>query len=186
MDPFIGEIKMVGFDFAPKGYAFCDGSMMSVAQNSALASLLKVTFGGDGVTSFALPDFRGRSPVGMGHSAPLSPVTLGERAGMESTTLSQANMPMHTHPVQTMNLHGIPEASTRGAGSNSPDGNILGGGEANIFNSALSADTTMTPIPITGQLTIGTVGGSLPLNLRNPYLGTNFVIAIYGIYPSHN
>jgi microcystin-dependent protein len=85
-----------------------------------------------------------------------------------------------------MNLHGIPEASTRGAGSNSPDGNILGGGEANIFNSALSADTTMAPIPITGQLTIGTVGGSLPLNLRNPYLGTNFVIAIYGIYPSHN
>lgn len=186
MEPFIGEIKMVSFKFAPSGYAFCDGSLLSVQQNSALFSLIKDTYGGDGATTFALPDLRGRSPVGMGNGPALSSVELGERAGTESTTLSQANMPAHTHPVQTIDLHASPLATMLGTGSSSPAGNILGSGEANIFNSAEAANTTMAPSPVTGQITIGATGASTPVNLRNPYLSTNFVIAILGVYPSQS
>ena len=184
MEPFIGEIKLVSFNFAPSGYAFCDGALLSVQQNSALFELIKNTYGGDGVTTFALPDLRGRSPVGMGNGPTLSRVTLGERAGTESTTLSQANMPVHTHPVQTMDLRASPLASMVGTNSTFPAGNILGSSGAMIFESAAAADTTMAPSPVTGQITIGVAGGTAPVNLRNPYLGTNFVIAILGIYPS--
>ena len=96
-DPYLGEIRMVGFNYAPYGWAFCAGQTMSVPQNAALFALLGVIYGGNGQTTFQLPDLRGRSPVGMGQGPGLSNIVLGEAAGTESTTLTMSNMPTHTH-----------------------------------------------------------------------------------------
>src|SRR5690606_5156315 len=96
-EPFLGEIRMVGFNFAPRGWAFCQGQLLSIAQNSALFSLLGTMYGGNGTTTFALPDLRGRSPVGMGNGPGLTPITQGELAGTENVTLLSTQMPMHTH-----------------------------------------------------------------------------------------
>jgi microcystin-dependent protein len=185
-DAFMGEIIMVAYNFVPKGYALCDGSLVSIAQNSALFSLLGTTYGGDGVTTFALPDFRGRSPVGTGHGAGLSGSVLpGERAGFESITLSTANLPMHTHAASTSGLRAIPRASTA-VGTESVAGGVLANTDPSSCASAVAADTDMAPLQITGNVTIGPAGGSMPLGIRNPYLATQFVIAMYGTYPSHD
>ena len=97
-EPFLGEIRMVGFNFAPQGWAFCQGQIMSIAQNTALFSLLGTMYGGNGQTTFGLPDLQGRSPVGIGQGPGLSPIVQGEMAGTENVTLLASNMPMHTHP----------------------------------------------------------------------------------------
>lgn len=99
-DPFVGEIRMVGFNYAPDGWALCQGQLVPVSQNNALFSLLSTTFGGDGRTTFGLPDLQGRSPVGMGNGANLTPVTWGAKAGVENITLTQNQMPLHTHAAQ--------------------------------------------------------------------------------------
>ncbi len=96
-DPFISEIRMVGFSFAPQGWASCNGQTVSISQNNALFALLGVTFGGDGVTNFQLPDFQGRSPVGMGNGVGLTPISQGAKSGTENVTLLQTQMPVHTH-----------------------------------------------------------------------------------------
>lgn len=186
MDPFIGEIKMVGFNFTPKGYALCDGSLMPISQNSALFSLLGVTFGGDGVNTFALPDYRGRGPVGMGQGKGLSaPVVQGEVAGFESVSLTLGNMPSHTHAATTAGLTASPAASTALGAARGADGSIIGAA-IGIFAESTAANATMAPIPVTGTVTISPAGGNLPVGIRNPYLGTNFVIATEGVYPSRN
>jgi microcystin-dependent protein len=99
MDPFIGEIKMVAFNFAPRGYSFCNGATISIAQNSALFSLLGTTFGGDGVQTFGLPDYRSRLPLGMGNGPGLPSVVQGEKAGTTAVTILPTQMPGHNHPV---------------------------------------------------------------------------------------
>jgi microcystin-dependent protein len=199
-DPFLGEIKMVGFNFAPRGWAQCLGQLMPIAQNSALFSLLGVTFGGDGRVTFGLPDFRGRSPVGMGQGPGLSPVSQGQMAGVESTVLSIAQMPIHNHPVvsssNTVTSTGqvaIPAATT-GTTQATPGpttvlGPIAAAGRAGTLYATTAADTTLAPVDVSvsGPLTpptIGNAGGSLPVPLLNPYLGTNFIIATEGIFPS--
>lgn len=183
----MGEIIMVGYNFVPKGYALCDGSLVSIAQNSAMFSLLGTTYGGDGVTTFALPDFRGRSPVGVGQGPGLSgSVAPGERAGFESVTLTQANLPTHTHAASATGLHATPSASTKSPASPSPTGNILTGNGEDFFAAPAAANTTMAPIQITGNVTIGPAGGSMPVGIRSPYMATNFVIAMYGVYPSRD
>jgi microcystin-dependent protein len=176
-DQFLGEIRMVGFNFAPVGWALCDGSLLSIQQNAALFSLLGVTFGGNGTTNFALPDLRGRTPVCMGSGLGLEPITLGEQAGSESTTISQAQMPTHTH---ALNVAGTPTNSDNAPTSKN---NVLGAagtgqGSATIWSTALSSPVALNQ----GQ--IGVAGGNLPLPLRNPYLGTNFIIALTGVFPS--
>ena len=186
-DAFMGEIIMVGYNFVPKGYALCDGSLVSIAQNSAMFSLLGTTYGGDGVTTFALPDFRGRSPVGVGQGPGLSgSVAPGERAGFESVTLTQANLPTHTHAANTAGLHATPSATNDGAIKATPTGNILASPESAVFAVPTAANTTMAPIQITGNVTIGPAGGSMPVGIRSPYMATNFVIAMYGVYPSRD
>ena len=185
MDPFVGEIKMVGFNFAPKGYALCNGALMSIAQNSALFALLGVTFGGDGVNTFGLPDYRGRGPVGMGKGPGLSAVTRGEVAGLENVTLTQGNLPAHTHPA-TSGLAATPAAFTGAGDVRSQGGGILANPVADIFAAPGSADAALAPIPVTGTITIGPAGNSMPVAIRNPYLGTNFVIATQGVFPSRN
>jgi len=174
--PILGCIYMFAGNFAPRGYALCAGQIMSIAQNTALFSLLGTTYGGDGRVTFALPDLRGRSPIGQGQGPGLSNIDLGEAAGVENTTLTSVNMPMHTHSL----LADAGDASTGVPGGNSlaNSGNSQSGGVP-IYSSTAPAT------PLNGQ-SIGVAGGSQPFAVRSPYLGINYIIAVEGIFPSRN
>lgn len=174
-EPFIGEIIMFGGTFAPRGWAFCNGQLLSIAQNTALFSILGTTYGGDGQTTFALPDLRGRVPVHSGNSQGpgLPPVQLGEMAGSPSVTLTVTQMPMHNHLV----------AASQTATTTDPNG----GFPAN--------DARGTPVQIYATQTdgthmnpsmIGLAGGGQPISVQQPYLGINFIIALEGIYPARS
>jgi microcystin-dependent protein len=165
-EPFIGEIRVFGFGYAPKGWAQCNGQLLAINQNQALFSLLGTYYGGNGTTSFGLPDLRGRTPVFWGNG-----ISLGQAAGEEGHTLIQAEMPMHTHMVN---------ASSNGPSTKSPDG-------------ALWANTADVPSYATGSpnatmnaAAISSAGGSQAHENRQPYLALNFCIATVGIYPSRN
>jgi microcystin-dependent protein len=180
-EPFIGEIRAVGFNFAPVGWALCNGQTMPISQNSALFALLGTTFGGDGVQTFKLPDYQGRSPVGMGNGPGLTPIMQGEISGSESVTLLSSQMPIHTHIAS-----GVPSASDATASVGSPAGAVAAMTAAADGRSTLKSygaapgNVNMAPVPVTVQQ----AGGSQPVPLRNPYLGTNFIIATQGIFPS--
>ena len=181
-EPFLGEVRAVGFNFAPRGWALCAGQQLSIAQNSALFSLLGTTFGGDGVTTFALPDYRGRSPVGMGNGAGLSPISQGEVSGLENVSLLTGQMPAHTHMAS-----GAQAASDASATQPSPSGavpaiTVSDDGRTTYwsYDTAANARAALAPIAITVQ----PAGGGQPVPIRNPFLGTNFIIATEGIFPS--
>jgi microcystin-dependent protein len=167
-NPFLGEIRLVPYNFAPKGWAFCDGQILSISQNTALFSLLGTTYGGNGQTTFALPDLRGRHATESGQGPGLSNISLGEVGGTETTTLLQTNMPAHTHLMNANN--GGPQTTDR------PQGAVLTRG--GVY--ASSPNTTMNP------QTIGIAGGSQPFSHRPPYLGLHYIIALAGIFPSRN
>ena len=181
-DPFLGEIRMVGFNFAPKGWALCDGQLLPISQNSALFALLGTTFGGNGVQSFGLPDYRSRGPVGMGVGPGLTPVRQGESAGSQSVTIQIPNMPVHTHMATATMPSASSSAQTRDPSGAVPAITVSENREAQIASySPPSAETgVMAPL----HVTVGAAGGSLPLPILNPYLGTNFIIALEGIFPS--
>jgi microcystin-dependent protein len=169
-DPFIGEIKIVAFDFAMKGWALCNGQLMGIAQNQALFSILGTTYGGNGVTTFALPDLRGRAPVHAGSNfVGVNPVSLGEVSGQEHQTLLVTEIPMHTHPV-------IASSAT---GSNSDPANEFFAQSAELIYKN-QPDTILAP------QSVGLAGGSQPHNNLQPYLVLNFQIALVGIFPSRN
>ncbi|WP_185267177.1 phage tail protein [Halopseudomonas xiamenensis] len=187
MEPFLGEIKMVGFNFAPRGYAMCQGQLMSISQNTALFSLLGTTYGGNGQTTFALPDYRGRGPVGMGQGPGLGMISQGEMAGTESVTLTTSQLPPHA-PTATASI-AIPAVTTStnvaaAPANNTHLGPIAAGGRPGTLYSTDAADTTLAPF--NASVTVSPVGGGLPVGLRNPYLGTNFIIATQGIFPSRD
>jgi microcystin-dependent protein len=189
-EPFLGEIRMVGFSYAPQGWLFCNGQLIPISQNAALFSLLGTTFGGDGVINFALPDLRGRSPVGANSSTgpSLSPIAQGEKSGNENVSILSSQMPMHTHMAT-----GTATLSVAGAASNptlvpSATNSVLGAsgagaGSASIWSDALNSPVTLTNAE-TLAITVGPAGNNLPVPIRNPYLGTNFIIATEGIFPS--
>jgi microcystin-dependent protein len=189
-DPFLGEIKMVGFNYAPRGYAFCSGQTIAISQNSALFALLGTMFGGDGSVTFGMPDFRGRMPVGMGSGPGLTSITQGEKAGAMSVTILPTQMPSHNHPVAIPVA--IPASTANGdVGPPGPAAVLAVGqvtlagetGSVTAFTST-AANTTLAPFNTSG--TSGLSGGSTPLSIQNPYLGTNFIIALEGIFPSRN
>ncbi|WP_212628985.1 tail fiber protein [Pseudomonas sp. KB-10] len=187
MEPFLGEIKMVGFNFAPRGYAMCQGQLLSIAQNNALFALLGTMYGGNGQTTFGLPDYRSRSPVGMGQGPGLSLINQGELAGTESVTLTTAQLPPHA-PSATASV-AIPAVTASNNVAAAPANNthlgpITAGGRAGTLYSTDAADTTLAPFNAT--VTVSPIGGGLPVNLRSPFLGTNFVIATEGVFPSRN
>lgn len=167
-NPFIGEIKLVPYTFAPAGFAFCNGQLMAIAQNSALFTLIGTTYGGDGVNTFGLPDLRGRAAIHMGTR--LGPTyVIGEQAGVETVTLTTAQLPAHTHdPVQA------------GVGGNST--NSASGARPASGGPALYASTTgsgaQVPLPISGS--------SFSHDNMAPYLVMNWVISLFGIFPSQN
>ncbi|MBX7220294.1 MAG: tail fiber protein [Blastocatellia bacterium] len=165
--PFIGEIKMFGGNFAPLGYAFCDGALLAISQNDTLFIILGTTFGGDGQTTFGLPDFRGRVPIHAGQGPGLSAYPLGQKAGAETVTLAAGQIPAHTHSFS---------ASTADATSNTPTTNVPAAGGSY----ATTPGTTMN------AAMVGTAGGGQAHENRMPFLTVTFVIALQGIFPTRN
>ncbi len=189
-EPFLGEIRMVGFNFNPQGWAFCQGQLLPIAQNTALFSLLGTTFGGNGQTNFALPDFRGRSPVGMGNGPGLTPIVQGEMSGTESTTLLQSQMPIHTHMATATSTLAVGSTASNPALAPSATNSVLAASGAGPGSATIWSDTLTGPVDITNPqtvtVTVTPAGGSQSVPLRNPYLGTNFIIALEGIFPSRS
>lgn len=180
-DPFLGEIRMVGFNFAPRGWAQCQGQLLPIAQNSALFSLLGTMYGGNGQTTFGLPDLRSRSPVGVGQGPGLSTIDQGEMAGAESVTLMVTNMPAHVHPTT------VQVAGTASSPVNTPSASnaVLGASGTGQGQAAIWSNELTAPVQMAG-VQAGVAGGSQPFQTRNPYLGINFVIAMQGLFPSRN
>jgi microcystin-dependent protein len=169
-EPFLGEIRLFPYNFAPRGWAFCQGQILSIAQNTALFSLLGTTYGGNGVTTFALPDLRGRVAVSQGQGPGLSPYSLGEQGGVESVTLIATQMPQHNHLISVNNA---------GSSTGRPSGNYPGQTSGNTY--APSSDgSTFAP------QAVGMAGGNQPHTNIQPYLALNYCIALEGIFPSRN
>jgi microcystin-dependent protein len=162
-EPFLAEIKIFSFNFPPRGWAFCNGQFLPINQNQALFALLGTTYGGNGQTTFALPNLRGRTPISFGGG-----FDLGEAAGSESHTLTIQELPAHTHGVR---------GSSGAADAASPSSNFSA---ANAGAYALTANAAMAPQAVTN------VGGSQPHENRGPFLVLNFCIALQGIFPSQN
>lgn len=173
-DPFIGQIMMFGGNFAPRGWALCDGQLLQIANNTALFSLLGTTYGGDGRTTFGLPDLRGRAPLHAGSGPGLTPRNLGQRGGGETNTLTVQQMPSHTH---------APNAVAGAANQQSPANNFPASEAAGVtatYSNQASPDTTMN------ALAVGNAGGGQAVNNMQPYVTVNFIIALVGVFPSRN
>lgn len=165
-EPFLGEIKIISWNYAPKGWAFCNGQFLPINQNQALFSLLGTMYGGNGQTTFALPDFRGRAPIHVGAG-----FTQGQAGGQPSHTVTMSEMPQHFHIAQAYSQNGDNVA---------PTGNLLG--TVNNLYAAFggAGQTTLAPGGV------GNTGGSQPHQNMQPYLVLNFIIALQGIFPSRN
>ena len=174
MDPYLGEIKLVGFNFAPRGWAFCEGQLLPIRQNTALFSLLGTNFGGDGFNTFALPDMRGKAPVHWGPGPGLSDYYLGDTGGEAAVTLSTDQIPAHTHTLSGENQTATAQA---------PSGELL----AAPLITARFADlySTAPGNALAHPVAISPTGSSFPHNNLQPYLALNFIIALEGIYPVH-
>ncbi len=172
-EPFIGQIMMFAGNFPPRGWQFCQGQILPIAQNTALFSLLGTTYGGNGQTTFALPDLRGRYPMQPGQGPGLSTRTLGEQGGSETVTLISTQMPAHNHSLNVSSQQGDTET---------PVGTVLAADStAAILNyRAAPIDGTMNPAAV------GAAGGSQPHDNMSPFTCINFIIALEGIYPSRD
>jgi len=179
MTPFIGQIIVVGFNFAPRGFAFCDGQLLQIASNTALFSLLGTTYGGDGRTTFGLPDLRGRFPMHQGQGSGLSFRSQGQRGGIETTTLTPNNLPAHSHPASGR------QAVVNGAGnSKNPAGRV----PAELVRETAYSDGAATGFQRADsvEVSVGNAGGNQPFYNMPPFLVLNFVIALQGIFPSRS
>ena len=168
-EPFVGEIRMFAGNFAPSGWAFCDGQLLAISENDALFSLLGTVYGGDGSTTFGLPDLRGRIPVHAGNGPGLSSRSLGSMGGAESVTLTTNQLPSHTH-------------SAIGSGANGTDANPAGNFLAG--STVVAPYVQETPDTAFAAAAITAVGGSQSHTNLMPSLCVNFIIALYGIYPT--
>jgi microcystin-dependent protein len=172
-EPFLGQINIFPYNFAPRGWAFCQGQILPIAQNTALFSLLGTTYGGNGQTTFALPDLRGRVAVSSGQGPGLSQYTLGEVTGTETRTLLITQLPAHVH---TVSVH----VNSSEGGSNSPAGAYLGKADPGPY-AATTDNSNMGAQPPTGP-----TGGNQPFSIIQPVLCLNFCIAMQGVFPSRN
>lgn len=168
-EPFVGEIRIFGGNFPPLNWAFCDGSLLSIAEHEVLYTLTGTTYGGDGVTTFALPDLRGRAPIHQGQGLGLSNRTIGERAGVEEVTLTANQMPIHTHPMLT----------STSATSTSPAGAVLA-------QQTPAGYTDAVPDSQLAAQSLLPAGGNQPHDNMPPYVGVNYIIALFGIFPSQS
>lgn len=169
---YIGQVLLVGFNFAPRGTALCNGGIVSIAQNTALFSLLGTTYGGNGTTTFGLPDLRGRVPIHQGQGPGLANYTMGEKSGTENVTLIANQIPAHTHPLNVNN-----SAATLGT----PNGNFLAGKNRADPGFAATSDGSAL-----NAASVGANSGNQPHSNLQPFLVMNYVIATQGIFPSRN
>jgi microcystin-dependent protein len=171
-DQYLGELRLFPYNFAPLGWAFCNGQILPISQNTALFSLLGTTYGGNGTTTFALPDLRGRVPITSGQGPGTSSYSLGQTGGLENVALAQGNMPAHNHTVS-------PGANDSAASGTRPGGSVLARVTTAIYAGS-SDGTTMAPT------TTSNTGSNVPISVLQPYLVLNFCIALQGIYPTRN
>ena len=214
-EPFLGEIIMFAGNFAPRGWALCNGQILSIAQNTALFSILGTTYGGDGQSTFALPDLRGRVPTGTGQGPGLPAVVLGEAAGTPTVTLTINQLPTHNHQAVFQGTQSQVGAPTIEVGTSSTGALTNPTNGATTYLTAVTAATNVgdtvdfqglytstapatgakgslggvsgggTVTP-TGTVTVGNAGNNLPFSIAQPFLGINFIIATSGIFPSRN
>ena len=181
MEGYIGEILMFAGNFAPRNWAFCNGQLLSIAQNTALFSLLGTTYGGDGQTTFGLPNLQGRVAIHPGQSPGTSSYDLGESAGTEQVTLTTSQMPAHTHATTVA----INAAATAQAPTDNPSGAVpVGGSGQNIYAPAPDGATPMNAgmaVP-----TVAVTGGNQPFSVVQPFQCVNYIICLFGIFPSRN
>ena len=171
-DPFVAEIRIFPFDFAPKGWAFCDGQVLPISQNTALFALLGTTYGGDGKSTFALPNLRGRAAMHPGQGPGLSPHQVGEAGGSETLALAASEIPTHSHALM---------AQSGAASTKTPTGNVLAHPARGMPYAPL-APTGGTVVAMAGQA-LATTGGETPHNNMMPYLTLRFCIALQGVFP---
>jgi microcystin-dependent protein len=175
MEPFIGQIIPVGFNFAPRGWFLCQGQVIAIAGQEALFALIGTIYGGDGVQTFGIPDLRGRSPLHQGQGTGLSNYQIGQLTGTESVTLLSQQVGAHTHNF----MASTQTATTITPGANTALGNATPTGDLFTYEAGAS-NTTLSPASLNTQ------GGSLPHENRQPYLGVNYIIAWAGIFPNRN
>jgi microcystin-dependent protein len=174
--PYLGEIKMFGGNFAPKGYAMCNGQILAITQNTALFSLLGTNFGGNGTSNFGLPNLQGTFPVGAGQGNGLSPRVIGETGGESAVTLQSTQMPIHTHAAQCVSAGGNADDPTRAEWA------IPHAGKSPIaaYTASTASNTPMN------SAALPFVGGNLPHDNMPPYVVVNFIIALQGVFPARN
>jgi microcystin-dependent protein len=168
-EPFLGEIRIFPYNFAPRGWAFCQGQLLAISQNTALFALFGTTYGGNGTTTFGLPDLRGRVAVHVGQGAGLSPYDLGQEGGTESVTLTTGQLAPHTHPANCLNATGDQYQPNAGVWA-------IDAGQNPQYGSTKAAGTMAPNV-------IGPSGGALPHNNIQPYLTVNYCVALQGIFP---
>jgi microcystin-dependent protein len=174
MDPYIGEVRLFAGNFAPSGWALCWGQLISISQNTALFSILGTFYGGNGTTTFALPDLRGRMPLGQGQGPGLANMVIGEAAGTETANMLLSNMPGHTHFV---NVNGDTNGMSQTVTNTYLNGKTASG---EPVVSGVSALTTLSPA------TVGVTGGNQPFGILPPFTCLNYIIALQGVFPSRN
>jgi microcystin-dependent protein len=174
--PYLGAIFIFAGNFAPRGYMLCQGQLLAISQNAALFSILGTTYGGNGVQTFALPDLRGRAPIGQGTGPGLSNIVLGEMVGTQNATILTSNLPAHTHALNASNAPGAEPLATNNLIATPQDSNF---NALTAFNAA-PPNTTMAPNAI------GLTGSNIPISIQNPILGINYIIAVQGIFPSRS
>ncbi|MEL7529951.1 MAG: tail fiber protein [Bacteroidota bacterium] len=179
MEPFIGQIIMFAGNFAPRGWALCDGQLLAISENSALFSILGTTYGGDGRTTFGLPDLRGRMPMHAGSGPGRTPRSLGSTGGSETNTLSVPQLPAHNHTAQAK----VQTPASKDSGTQqSPAGNYPATNQEDLY--ADSANTTMGEAKV--EVEVGSTGANQPINNVPPFQCVNYIIALQGVYPSRS
>ncbi|MCB0706365.1 MAG: phage tail protein [Saprospiraceae bacterium] len=185
MTPFVGQIQIFGFNWAPRGWALCDGQLLAISSNTALFSLIGTIYGGDGVTTFALPDLRGRAPIHEGNGPGLSSRKIGEKGGSETTTLTVNNMPSHNHIATVGGSVQMPVSASSG-NTDSPSGAYLTSTSDDFYNDSAAAGEFAGALQNSLTVNVLNTGGGIPFNNMQPYLVVNYSIALQGIFPSRN
>jgi len=184
MDPFIGQLMLVGFNFAPVGWATCEGQLLAIASNTALFSLLGTTYGGDGRTTFGLPDLRGRVPAGRGNGPGLQSINWGQRSGTNTNTLNVTNLPSHNHVANVNVSTANGSKAVAVAGDSIATSGVLSG---RTFTQNESFNTSSPNVALANtSVTVGNTGSNVAVNNMQPYLGMYWIIALVGIYPSRS
>lgn len=186
MDEIIGTIKIFGFNFAPRGWMTCQGQTLAIASNSALFSLLGTTYGGNGTTTFALPNLQGRAPIGFGTGPGLPTYQLGQTGGSNSVAMDASHLPTHTHNASATSTSTLFAESAGPSGQN-PNGKMLATGQ--FYTDPVAANNrAMAPDSVTTTTTVSVMpaGAGLPIDVTNPFLAVNYCVCLEGVYPSRN